>query len=186
MLGQSGDTWPACCHWPNTGRVDARCPIMSVLAQSYQCGTWFVCSILRELAVSNLGQPLFCLSITWSRCRNAYRDLWIMTIDVMWGSSYSRTLMPCGAVLRNVCIHIFSLFFLTSVMRSGWPAIRLRIVGIGWAGVAADLCELRLKCLATGVSLLCRISARCSLKRVRKFRFVSPTYCFLQRVHSRR
>ena len=53
---------------------------MSVLTQSYQCGTWFVCSILRELAVSNLGQPLFCLSITWSRCRNAYRDLWIMTI----------------------------------------------------------------------------------------------------------
>ena len=54
---------------------------MSVLNQSYQCGTWFVCSILRELAVSNLGQPLFCLSITWSRCRNAYRDLWIMTIQ---------------------------------------------------------------------------------------------------------
>ena len=53
---------------------------MSVLTQSYQCGTWFVCSILRELAVSNLGQPLLCLSITWSRCRNAYRDLWIMTI----------------------------------------------------------------------------------------------------------
>ena len=72
--------WPACCHWPDTGRVDARCPIMSVLTQSYQCGTWFVCSILQELAVSNLGQPLFCLSITWSRCRNAYRDLWIMII----------------------------------------------------------------------------------------------------------
>ena len=54
---------------------------MSVLTQSYQCGTWFVCSILRELAVSNLGQPLFCLSITWSRSRNAYRDLWIMTIE---------------------------------------------------------------------------------------------------------
>ena len=53
---------------------------MSVLTQSYQCGTWFVCSILRELAVSNLGQPLFCLPITWSRYRNAYRDLWIMTI----------------------------------------------------------------------------------------------------------
>ena len=35
---------------------------------------------LAELAVSNLGQLLFCLSITWSRCRNAYRDLWIMTI----------------------------------------------------------------------------------------------------------
>ena len=35
---------------------------------------------LQHLAVSNLGQPLFCLSFTWSRCRNAYRDLWIMTI----------------------------------------------------------------------------------------------------------
>ena len=55
---------------------------MSVLTQWYQCGTWFVCSILRELAVSNLGQPLFCLSITWSRYRNAYRDLWIMTIGM--------------------------------------------------------------------------------------------------------
>ena len=30
--------------------------------------------------MSNLGQPLFCLSITWSRCRNACRDLWIMAI----------------------------------------------------------------------------------------------------------
>ena len=95
MLGQSGGTWPACCHWPNTGRVDARCPIMSVLTQSYQCGTWFVCSIVRELAVSNLGQPLFCLSITWSRCRNAYRDLWIMTI---------------GSIMRNWFI-IFHYWF---------------------------------------------------------------------------
>ena len=91
MLGQSGGTWPACCHWPNTGRVDARCPIMSVLTQSYQCGTWFVCSILRELAVSNLGQPLFCLSITWSRCRNAYRDLWIMTIGPFLAEIYHIT-----------------------------------------------------------------------------------------------
>ena len=39
---------------------------------------------LARLAVSNLSQPLFCLSITWSRCRNAYRDLWIMTIKPMW------------------------------------------------------------------------------------------------------
>ena len=90
----------------NTGRVDARCPIMSVLTQSYQCGTWFVCSILRELAVSNLGQPLFCLSITWSRCRNAYRDLWIMTItwtnvnQVLW---YHRP-----QHLGFLCIHCFS------------------------------------------------------------------------------
>ena len=50
--------------------------------------------------------------------------------------------------------------------------------------MAAVLCEFRLKCLATGVSLLCWMSARCSLNRVRKFRFVSPIYCFL-RVHSR-
>ena len=70
----------ACCHWPNTGMVDGRCPIMPVLTQSYPCDTWFVCSTLRELALSNLGQLLFCLSVTWSRCRNAYRDLWIMTI----------------------------------------------------------------------------------------------------------
>ena len=42
----------------------------------------FVCSTLRELEVSNLGQRLFCLSITWSRCRNAYWDLWIMTIEI--------------------------------------------------------------------------------------------------------
>ena len=81
MLGWSRGTWLACCHWLNTGTVGGRCPIMSVLTQSYQCGTWFVCSTLRELAVSNLGQIMFCLWITWSRCRNAYRDLWIMTIS---------------------------------------------------------------------------------------------------------
>ena len=34
MLGWSDGTWPACCHWPNTGKVDGRCPIMSVLVQS--------------------------------------------------------------------------------------------------------------------------------------------------------
>ena len=49
---------------------------------SYPCDLWFVCSTLRELAVSNLGQLLFCLSITWSRYRNAYRDLWIMSIVI--------------------------------------------------------------------------------------------------------
>ena len=54
--------------------------MVQITAHFHARGTWFVCSILRELAVSNLGQPLFCLSITWSRCRNAYRDLWIMTI----------------------------------------------------------------------------------------------------------
>ena len=82
MLGRSGGTWPVCCHWPNTGTVDVRCPIMFVLTHSYPCDPWFVCSTLRELAVSNLGQLLFCLSITWSRYRNAYRDLWIMSIVI--------------------------------------------------------------------------------------------------------
>ena len=67
-------------HWLNTGPVCGLCPIMFVLTQSYQCDTCFFCSTLRELAVSNLGQLLFCRSITWSRCCNAYRDLWIMTI----------------------------------------------------------------------------------------------------------
>ena len=84
MLGWSGGTWPACCHWLNTGKVDGRCPIMFVLTQSYPSDTWFVCSALRELAVSNLGQLLLWLSITWSRCSNAYWDLWIMTIVVTW------------------------------------------------------------------------------------------------------
>ena len=80
MLGRSGGTWPACCRWLDTGKVDGRCPIMFVLTQSYPCDTWFVCSTWRELAVRNLGQLLFCRLITWSRSRNAYQDLWIMTI----------------------------------------------------------------------------------------------------------
>ena len=79
MLGWSDGTWPACCHWLSTGKVDRPCPIMFVLIQSYPCGM-FVCNSLWEFAVSNLGQLLFCLSIAWSRCRNAYQDLWIMTI----------------------------------------------------------------------------------------------------------
>ena len=53
---------------------------MFVLTQSQPCDTWFFCSTLRELAASNLCQLLFCRSITWIRWRNAYRDLWIMTI----------------------------------------------------------------------------------------------------------
>ena len=61
-----------------------RCPIIVVLTQSYPCDPWFVCSTLRELAVSNLGQLLFCLSIMWSRCCTAYQILWIMTILVLW------------------------------------------------------------------------------------------------------
>ena len=63
-------------HW----HCRRRCPIKFVLTHSYPWDTWFVCSTLRMLVASNLGQLLFCLSITWSRCRNAYWDLWIMTI----------------------------------------------------------------------------------------------------------
>ena len=82
MLGWSCGVWPACCHWLNTGMTDGRCPIMFMFTQkSYPCDTWFVCSTLRDLAVSNLGQLLFYLSITWSRCRNAFRDLWTLTIQ---------------------------------------------------------------------------------------------------------
>ena len=80
MLGWSGGTRPACCHWLNTGKVDGSCLIMFVLVQSYPCDTWFFYSTLRELAMSSVGQLLFCLSSMWSRCCNAYRDLWIMTI----------------------------------------------------------------------------------------------------------
>ena len=80
-LGWSSGTCLAFCHWLNTGKVDGSCPIVFVLTQSYPCDTWFVCNTLRELAMSNLGQQLlFCLSITWSKCCNAYRDLWVMTI----------------------------------------------------------------------------------------------------------
>ena len=79
MHGWSSGTWPACCHWLNSGKVDGPCPMMFVLTESYPCDTWFVCSTLRELAVSNLCHLLFCLSITWSRRCNAYRALWIMT-----------------------------------------------------------------------------------------------------------
>ena len=82
MLGWFGGTWPACCYWLNTGTVGGRWPIMFLLTRSCQCDTWFFCSTLRELALSNLSQLLFCRSITWSRCRNAYRYLWIMTIGI--------------------------------------------------------------------------------------------------------
>ena len=58
--------------------------VMFVLTQSYPCDTWFVCSTLWELAVSNLGQLLFYLSITWSRCRNAYWNLWLKTSSSKW------------------------------------------------------------------------------------------------------
>ena len=80
MLGWSGAMWPTCCHWLNTDMVNGRCPIVFVLTQSYPCDTWIICSTLRQLAVSNLGQLLFCLSVTWSRCRNACRNVWIKII----------------------------------------------------------------------------------------------------------
>ena len=66
-------------HWQGRRVLSNHVCAHSVI-HVYQCGAWFVCSTLREVAVSNLGQLLFCLSITWSRCRNAYRDLWIMTV----------------------------------------------------------------------------------------------------------
>ena len=84
MFGWSGGIWPACCHWLNTSMVDGCCWIIFVLIQSYPCDTWFVWCTLRELAVSNLDQLLFFLSIMWSRCCNAHWDLWIMTIQCIW------------------------------------------------------------------------------------------------------
>ena len=83
MIGWSDGMRPACCFLLNTGMFDGCYPIMVVLTQSYPCDTGFVCSTMRELVVINLGQLLHCLSITWSRCRNVYRDLWIMTINTM-------------------------------------------------------------------------------------------------------
>ena len=52
-----------------------------VCAHSVISMCFFFCSTLGERAMSNLGQPPLCLSIVWSKCRNAYRDLWIMTIQ---------------------------------------------------------------------------------------------------------
>ena len=67
--------------------------------------------------------------------------------------------MPCGAVLRNVCIHIFSLFFLTSVVRSGWPAIGT----VNISGPRAALQRRRRKCGSitgwVGYRFLCTTSA---------------------------
>ena len=101
------------------GRVDARRPIMSVLTQSYQCCMWFVCSILRELAVSNLGQLLFCLSITWSRCRNAYRDLWIMTIKVP-AYSTSPEELEHKACIACIYIHIHTHIYIYIQHAHAW------------------------------------------------------------------
>ena len=60
--------WPICCHWLNIG--------MNSFIYPYD--TWFICSTLQELAVTNLGGNLgqlrFCLSIIWSRCCNTYRE----------------------------------------------------------------------------------------------------------------
>ena len=58
-------------HWHGWRALSNHVCAHSVIAM------WHVifCSTLRELAVSNLGQVLFCWSITWPRCRNVYRDL---------------------------------------------------------------------------------------------------------------
>ena len=53
-------------------------------------------------ACSNLGQPLFCLSITWCKCRNAYRDLWIMTIDALWHWDRNKMVSKCIS-LKKIC-----------------------------------------------------------------------------------
>ena len=132
VLGWSGGTWPACCHWLNTGRVDGRCPIMSVLTQSNQCGTWFVFSTLQEFAVSNLGQLLFYLSITWSRCRNAYRDLWIMTIWVrLLGQLQLSLLWTMHKKIRYHIIWGRKLEDIGLMMSLNFPPI-LHIAGIKW------------------------------------------------------
>ena len=52
LLGRSRGKLPACCNWLNTGMADGRYPFVFVLTQSYPCDPWFVCSTLRELAVS--------------------------------------------------------------------------------------------------------------------------------------
>ena len=105
MLRWSCGVWPACCHWLNTGMTDGRCPIMFMFTQkSYPCDTWFVCSTLRDFAVSNLGQLLFYLSITWSRCRNAFRDLWTMTIQ--W-----RHLIQCWLIISKFQWHLSEVDF---------------------------------------------------------------------------
>ena len=76
MLGWFGGTWPACCplaeHWHGQRALSNHVCAHSVIAM------WHV--IFLQHLVSNLGQLLFCRSITWPRCSNAYRDLWIMTI----------------------------------------------------------------------------------------------------------
>ena len=68
-------------------------------------------------------------------------------------------LMPIKSVKFKVNIHFFSLSFRTSDVPPGSPAIqlRIRIVGIEYAGFVPCLCELKLKCLETGVSLLWQI-----------------------------
>ena len=107
MLGLFSGNSPACCPWMTTGTVGGGgggggCPIMFVLTQSYQCDTWFFSSTLRELAVSNLGQLLLCQSITWTRCRNGYRILWIMTIDVFYkrlSLMHDLTQLVCACVI---------------------------------------------------------------------------------------
>ena len=97
-FGDLDEEWPMYCVWPIAERLwiwvigwhvfigwtltwaidDIQS--YSVLILSYPCDRWYVCSTLRELAVSNQS----CLSIMWSKCCNTCQDLWIMTITLWW------------------------------------------------------------------------------------------------------
>ena len=93
-ISNRDEAWPMCYVWSTAEllriwvirwHVGGMCSLTEqgqewqALSNHVRCSfsdRWYVCSTLQELAVSN---PL-CLSITWSRCHNARRDLWIMTI----------------------------------------------------------------------------------------------------------
>ena len=60
-------------HWQGRRALSNHVCAHSVISM------WHVVCLQHLARACNLGQPLFCLSITWSRCRDAYRDLWIMT-----------------------------------------------------------------------------------------------------------
>ena len=148
---------------------------MSVLTQSYQCGTWFVCSILRELAVSNLGQPLFCLSITWSRCRNAYRDLWIMTIA-----------LPCFNVP-----HLLYTFYHTANISAGIQSFTsfwliLSFVSTLDKDFCVLLCCVVLYCIALHCIALHCIALRCIVLicDLSRGEYISFTYISFQWTNS--
>ena len=78
ILGWSGGMPPAFCHWLNTGMADGRSPIMFVLTQAYPCDT--------STSVLPINM--------WSRCCNAYRDLWIMPIVSLLQSTCCCNVFP--------------------------------------------------------------------------------------------